>query len=550
MLTELTISNYALIDKTELSLDKGMTIITGETGAGKSIMLGALGLILGQRADSQVLLDKEKKCVVEATFDISQLDLEERFAEEGVDYDKVTIIRREILPNGKSRAFVNDTVANVSFLKEIGQKLIDIHSQHQNLLLSDDSFHLNVIDAVAQTKDMLAEYGKAYKEYRKLAEQERQMREENERLKRDADFIAFQHKELSEAHLKAGELEELEQEQGMLANAETIKEALSYAVESLDGDEKVLSLLGTMSMKLSKVQNYLPADTDAVNRVENARIDLNDLLKSLEAVSERVEYDPDRIAEINRRIDVVYTLMQKHHVSSVDELIALEKEYADKLKVVNDFDSEIEDLQKRIAKQREVVAKIAEELTERRKSKFDEVTADIEDNLHEMGMGNARFVISHTTSEEYMPNGQDSIRFLFSANKNGDPTDISKVASGGEMARVMLSIKSLLSKSKNLPTIIFDEIDTGVSGEVADKMGRIMTDMASNMQVIAITHLPQVAAKGEAHYRVYKQDTDDRTLSAIEQLDDEQRVEELAKMLSGAQITEAALQNARTLLGR
>lgn len=549
MLTELTISNYALIDKTDLELDEGMTIITGETGAGKSIMLGALGLILGQRADLQVLLDKEKKCVVEATFDISQLSLEDRFAEEGVDYDPITIIRREILPNGKSRAFVNDSVASVSFLKEIGQKLIDIHSQHQNLLLSDDSFHLNVIDAVAQTETELTQYKSLYQQYIALVRREQQLRADNERLKRDADFIAFQHKELSEANLKPGEVEELELEHGTLVNAESIKEALSFAISSLDGEDKVLSTLNAMSSKLCKVQNYLPAEADATSRIESARIDLSDLLKTLESVSERVEYDPDRIAFIDRRLDQLYTLMQKHHVSSVDELIALEKQYAEQLKVVNDFDAEIDDLRKQIDSQASRVSACADALTAKRLSKFDEVVADIEGNLHEMGMQNARFVISHSVADEFMPSGRDNIRFLFAANKNGTPTDISKVASGGEMSRVMLSIKSLLSKSKNLPTIIFDEIDTGVSGEVADKMGRIMTEMAENMQVIAITHLPQVAAKGNAHYRVYKQDTPDRTISNISRLSDNQRVEELAKMLSGAQISEAALQNARELLG-
>jgi len=548
MLTEISISNYALIDSTRLTLDNGMTIITGETGAGKSIMLGALGLVLGQRADSQVLLDKDKKCVVEATFDISQLNLKEIFEQEDVDYDDITIIRREILPNGKSRAFVNDSVVNVSFLKEVGQKLIDIHSQHQNLLLSDESFHLNVIDAVAETDSELRDYYDAYKEYRSLVQQENKLSEENARLQRDTEFMKFQHKELSEARLKAGEIEELELEHGTLVNSESIKEALSYAVDSLGGEERILSNLNNIEAKLRKVQSYLPADIDAIARVESARIDLADLLGGLESVSERVEYDPERISAIESRLDVLYTLLKKHHVATVEELIAIDNDYADKLRAVGDFDVEVAELQKKIAIQADKLSSYADVLSAKRMSKFDAIKADIESNLHEMGMENARFVISHSVSDDFLPSGHDNVRFLFAANKNGEPTDIAKVASGGEMSRVMLSIKSILSKSKNLPTIIFDEIDTGVSGEVADKMGRIMTDMSTNMQVVAITHLPQVAAKGTAHYRVYKQDIADRTISKIQRLSDAERVEEIAKMLSGAQITDAALANAQSLL--
>lgn len=549
MLKELTISNYALIDKTELNLADGLTIITGETGAGKSIMLGALGLILGQRADVNVLLDKEKKCVVEATFDISQLSLASLFSEEGVDYDDITIIRREILPNGKSRAFVNDSPANVSFLKEVGQHLIDIHSQHQNLLLSSDSFQLSVIDAVSHTDDILDSYSSLYKEYRQLILREQQMHEDNERLKRDADYLTFQHKELSDARLQADEMEQLELEHGTLVNAEAIKEALTFSVDALGSEDKVVSLLNAMTSRLSKVSAYLPADADAISRIESARIDLADLLTTLESASDRVEYDPERIAEVERRMDQIYSLLQKHHVSTVAELIDIQAQLTEKLKVVNDFDFEISELRKQIAGKKDQLQAIADKLTSLRIAKFNDVTQYVEANLHEMGMHNARFVIEHSLGD-FTPTGQDSIRFLFAANKNGEPTDISRVASGGEMSRVMLSIKSLLSQSKSLPTIIFDEIDTGVSGEVADKMGRIMNEMADNMQVIAITHLPQVAAKGRTHYKVFKQDTADRTISNIVQIDGDSRVEEIAKMLSGAQVTEAALENARQFLGK
>lgn len=550
MLKELTISNYALIEKTDLDLDEGMTIITGETGAGKSIMLGALGLILGQRADVQVLLDKEKKCVVEATFEISQLDLEDRFAAEGVDYDPVTIIRREILPNGKSRAFVNDSPANVSFLKEIGQKLIDIHSQHQNLLLSDENFHLNIIDAVAHVEPELADYSLSYKEYKALVAQERKLREDNEKIKRDADYLTFQHDELANAKLKAGEMQELELEHGTLVNAEDIKSALQYSTDALGGDGKIVAMLTNISSRLTKIVNYLPDDANAVQRVEEARIDMADLLKTLEHVSEHVEYDPDRIAEVERRMDMLYSLMQKHRVATIEELIAIERDMADKLKAVEDFDVEVEELRKKIDALRNSLSAKASALTSKRSAQFDSVRDSIEAQLHQMGMQNARFVVEHSLMDDFTANGVDNIRFLFAANKNGEPTDIAKVASGGEMSRVMLSIKSLLSKHKGLPTIIFDEIDTGVSGEVADMMGKIMNDMSQNMQVIAITHLPQVAAKGASHYKVFKADTEDRTISNIVRLEAEQRIEELAKMLSGAKITDAALENARALLGR
>lgn len=549
MLKELIITNYALIDQTDLDLDNGLTIITGETGAGKSIMLGALGLILGQRADVQVLLDKEKKCVVEATFDITKLQLEEMFAAEGADFDPITIIRREILPNGKSRAFVNDSPTSVSFLKEIGQKLIDIHSQHQNLLLSSDTFHLKVIDDVAQTQNLLNDYKQTYNQYHSLTQKEEKMRADNEKLKADADYMMFQYQELSNAKLKVGEMEDLEAEHSTLVNAEDIKEALSFTIESLGGDEKVISVLGNISNKLCKIQNYLPNNTDATNRIETAKIDLSDLLKTLEQVNERIEYDPARIAEIDQRIDLIYNLLKKHHVNTIDELIAIEADYAEKIKVVNNFDVEINELHKQIEEQRHILTQKANALTQKRKTVFENITNNIENDLHEMGISNAKFVVSHTITNDFTPTGCDDIKFLFAANKNSTPTDIAKVASGGEMSRLMLSIKSLLSKSTDLPTIIFDEIDTGVSGEVADKMGSIMTDMAKNMQVIAITHLPQVAAKGKTHYKVFKHDDNNRTISDIAKLNDEQRIEELAKMLSGTHITDAAMQNAKELLG-
>lgn len=548
MLKQLSITNYALIAQTDIEIGSGLTVITGETGAGKSIMLGALGLLLGQRADVQVLLDKEKKCVVEATFDVSAYDVEALFAEEDVEYDSLTIIRREILPTGKSRAFVNDTPVNLLFLKQLSQILIDIHSQHQNLLLSDDRFHLNVIDAVAQTSTELEEYTLSYKEYRSLLAEEEQMVFANEKMKQDYDYMLFQHKQLEEASLQDGEMAELERERDMLVHAEEIKTELSFVVAALGEDGSVVSTLSQIEQRLGKVANYLSADDDALARIESARIDMADLFKTLERQNESIEYDPERLQYVESRLDVIYSLLQKHHVQSEAELIVLQQSLAEKLNAICSFDEQIESLRKRIKVVQETLMQKAEILTDKRCTVFGMVTDYIEGLLKEMGMQNARFEVSHSIADTFTTSGVDNIRFLFAANKNGEPTDIAKVASGGEMSRVMLAIKWLLSKSKGLPTIIFDEIDTGVSGEVADKMGEIMREMSGNIQVVAITHLPQVAAKGDEQFKVYKQDDELRTISNIVRLTTEERVEEIAKMLSGATVTEAALLNAKILL--
>lgn len=548
MLKQLSITNYALIAQTDIEIGSGLTVITGETGAGKSIMLGALGLLLGQRADVQVLLDKEKKCVVEATFDVSAYDVEALFAEEDVEYDSLTIIRREILPTGKSRAFVNDTPVNLLFLKQLSQILIDIHSQHQNLLLSDDRFHLNVIDAVAQTSTELEEYTLSYKEYRSLLAEEEQMVAANEKIKQDYDYMLFQHKQLEEASLQDGEMAELERERDMLVHAEEIKTELSFVVAALGEDGSVVSTLSQIEQRLGKVANYLSADDDALARIESARIDMADLFKTLERQNESIEYDPERLQYVESRLDVIYSLLQKHHVQSEAELIVLQQSLTENLNAICSFDEQIESLRKRIKVVQETLMQKAEILTDKRCAVFGMVTDYIEGQLKEMGMQNARFEVSHSIADTFTTSGVDNIRFLFAANKNGEPTDIAKVASGGEMSRVMLAIKWLLSKSKGLPTIIFDEIDTGVSGEVADKMGEIMREMSGNIQVVAITHLPQVAAKGDEQFKVYKQDDELRTISNIVRLTTEERVEEIAKMLSGATVTEAALLNAKILL--
>lgn len=550
MLQNLNISNYALIERSNIEFDEGMSVITGETGAGKSIMLGALGLLLGERADVQVLQNKEQKCIVEASFDISKYDLKPVFEAEDVDYDDNTIIRREILPTGKSRAFVNDQPVNVSFLKQLGVKLIDIHSQHQNLLLSDSSFHLNIVDAVAQSDKELSDYRSVYKEYSALLAKEKSMVDDNTRLQRDLDYLQFQLKELQDLKLVENEDVELEMEQEKLANAEDIKMQLAESVNLLDGsDMAVVPALKQLTNTISKIDRFLPQDTNASQRIESARIDIEDLLRTFSTVCDSLDVDPQRLEYVDSRLNAIYSLEKKHHVDNVNALIVLREDLSQKVGLITNFDEQLEDHRKEIAALSQKLQNVADVLSVKRQSVFSVIQQYVEAHLHDMGMRNAVFVVGHSRTDDYSNAGNDDIHFLFAANLGGKPTDISKVASGGEMSRVMLSIKSLLSKSMNLPTIIFDEVDTGVSGDVADKMGGIMTLMSDNMQVIAITHLPQVAAKGRRHYQVYKEDTADSTVSHIRSLSEDERVTEIAKMLSGSRISDAAIQNAKELLG-
>lgn len=549
MLQQLIIDNYALIDHTDLTLDGGMSVITGETGAGKSIMLGALGMLLGQKADAQALLDKTRKCVVEATFDIADYGLKEIFAEADMEYDDVTIIRREIQPNGKSRAFVNDTPATVAFLKELGAHLIDIHSQHQNMLLSQTGFHLDVVDSMAKTQSEVAAYAAAYAQMRAKQQELQELKELNARQGKELDYNRFVLCELENAKLEEpDELERLERQQEMQDKAEEIKENIAMAINALDGDESgIVHQLGDMGRNLDRVSHFLPQEADIVSRVETARIDLDDIRQTLRDVIEKVDFDPEEQRRLTDRLNILNSLTQKHGVATVGELMSIRDELRKKVAAVDSFDERLQELTEELQALTSAAQAKADTLSEKRQSVFADITSQIESQLHEMGMANAKFVVSHAKSD-LGPNGQDDIRFLFAANKNGEPTDIARVASGGEMSRVMLSIKSLLSQTKSLPTIIFDEIDTGVSGDVADKMGKIMSGMATHMQVLAITHLPQVAAKGHKHYKVYKEDTDERTISHIKQLTDDDRVTEIAKMLSGATVSDAALANARELL--
>ncbi|TAJ10463.1 DNA repair protein RecN [Marinilabiliaceae bacterium JC017] len=549
MLKSLKISNYALIERVEIGFDSELSVITGETGAGKSILLGALALILGQRSDVNALNNKESKCVVEAEFDIQSYGMESLFEEKDVDYEPHTIIRREILPNGKSRAFVNDTPVNLSFLKNVSSKLIDVHSQHQNLLLSDDSFQLMVVDTIADNAKLKAAYTDLYRDYKKLSNKINQLVDENDKQKTDMDYIRFQYEQLYNAQLKEGELIAIEKELEQLEHAEEIKLGLNGAVQLLNAEQNG-ALFGIYEAvaQLRKIADFLPEGESILSRLDSAYIDMKDLAGDLDQKAEEIEYDPLLIQQKQTRVDLLYSLIQKHRVGSLEELIVLATEFEDKIRKFTNFDEELEALHNQLKQLELKLAKAAKELTKSRIGVFKNIKQAIESQLIELGMPHAQILIKHENAQAYSSSGKDEISILFSANKSGQPAEINKVASGGEMSRVMLSIKSLLSKAKGLPTLIFDEIDTGVSGEVADKMGRIMTDIAKTIQVITITHLPQIAVKGKNHYKVFKTDNAHQTVSQIKQLTEEERIVEVAKMLSGSELSDAALSNARSLL--
>lgn len=549
MLKSLSVSNYALIDQIQIDFDSGLTVITGETGAGKSILLGALALILGQRSDVSALLNAEKKCIVESEFYVHNYGIEELFEEYDVDYEAVTIIRREILPSGKSRAFVNDTPVNLAFLKLVGAKLIDVHSQHQNLLLDDNGFHRLVIDSVAGNGELLNVYQSVYKTYLSLTNRIEELVEENNRQKDDLDYMQFQFDQLEEANLKPNEQQELENRLRELSHVEDIKTSLTTVLGNLsDETYGVVEQLRISLNAVNNIHSYLQDGDELSQRINSSYIDLKDLSDDFQTRLEDLEFDPVAIQNIQERLDLIYSLQKKHHVDSIDDLIELYYQLQQKINKLNFFDEELAVLKNELVQVTEKLSKNAQKLTQSREKVFSDVKVVIERYLKGLGMPHANFVIKNTTTDGFTRFGMDNIEFLFASNKNGVPSSINKVASGGEMSRVMLSIKALLSSAKGLPTIIFDEIDTGVSGEVADQMGDIMSDMAKNMQVVSITHLPQITVKGERHFKVFKIDDEHKTVSQIKELTHEERVVEVAKMLSGASLTDVALENARILL--
>ncbi|OFY62678.1 MAG: DNA repair protein RecN [Bacteroidetes bacterium RBG_13_43_22] len=549
MLVKLYVQNYALIKDLDVELEDGLTIITGETGAGKTILLGALSLILGNRADTSVLLEKDQKCVVEGTFRIDEYDLAEFFSSNELDHEPVTILRREINPAGKSRAFINDTPVTVNLLKELGDRLIDIHSQHQTLMLSDNSFQLNVIDSFAGTVKLLDEYKTAYHKYRSLRKEYNEVKDKADRNKADLEYYQFQVNQLEDAKLAEGEQEELEREQELLSHAEEIKLALGNAsgLFSSDGNS-ILASLREARINLSKIKDFFPQGEELLNRTESSYVDLNDIAGELEKLASSVEADPGRLSRLNDRLDTIYALIQKHRVGSLNELIIKREELKKLVSSIITSDDRMVELESLLIKETDNLKKLAGEISAKRKAVLHDVEKKITDLLKQLGMPNARFRILLANLQDFISTGTDHADFLFSANKQVEPENLARIASGGELSRVMLSLKSLLTKNTNLPTIIFDEIDAGVSGEVADKVGQILAGMGKYMQVVNITHLPQVASRGKRHYHVYKDESSHETITRIKLLSTDERVIEVARLLSGSEITETAIKNAKELI--
>ena len=551
MLRSLYIQNYALIDKLNISFERGFSVITGETGAGKSIILGAIGLLLGQRADVRTIRPNTSKCVIEAHFDISSYGMRPFFDEQELEYDDECILRRELYASGKSRAFINDTPASLAQMKELGEQLVDVHSQHQNLLLNKEGFQLNVLDILSHNDNALSVYQKVYKEWKQAQGDLEALIARAEQAKSDEDYIRFQLEQLDEARLEAGEQEELEQEAETLSHAEEIKAGLYKATQLLDADDGgSLDALKECRGVMDGLRGvYAPAG-ELAERLNAVYIELKDIAHEMSNNEEEVEFNPERLEEVNSRLNLIYSLQQKHRVSTVDELLALADDYRAKLSAIVSSDEDIEHMRQQCEALYKEVVRMAVGLTEARTRAARLVEQQMASRLIPLGMPNVRFVVEMGQRKEPGMYGMDTVTFLFSANKNGALQSISSVASGGEIARVMLSVKAMIAGAVKLPTIIFDEIDTGVSGEIADRMADIMQEMGDGgRQVISITHLPQIASRGRVHYKVYKQDNENETNSHIRRLADSERVEEIAHMLSGATLTEAALDNARELLG-
>ena len=551
MLRSLYIQNYALIEKLDIDFGSGFSVITGETGAGKSIILGAIGLLLGQRADVKSIRQGAAKCVIEARFEIAGYGMRPFFEENELEYEDECILRREVYASGKSRAFINDTPASLVQMRELGEQLIDVHSQHQNLLLNKEGFQLNVLDILAHDEEELNNYQSLHREWKQVQQDLEDIIVLAEQNKADEDYIRFQLEQLEDAQLAAGEQEELEQEADTLSHAEEIKAGLFRAGQVMNSDEGgLLSALKECLNTMLGLQKVYPSAGELAERLESSYIELKDISQEVSGKEEEIEFNPVRLEEVNDRLNLIYTLQQKHRVTTVDELLALADDYAAKLANITSSDEQIEELKVRSEALYSKVKKQAAVLTKLRTAAAREVEKQMAARLIPLGMPNVRFRVEIGARKEPGVHGADTVNFLFSANKNGALQSISSVASGGEIARVMLSVKAMIAGAVKLPTIVFDEIDTGVSGEIADRMADIMQEMGEqDRQVISITHLPQIAARGCAHYKVYKQDNETETNSHIRSLADEERVEEIAHMLSGATLTEAALNNAKALLG-
>lgn len=552
MLQSIFIQNYALIDKLDIAFEPGFSVITGETGAGKSIILGAIGLLLGQRADVKAIRNGATKCIVEAKFSIASYGMEEFFKANDIEYDsEECIIRREVNINGKSRAFINDTPASLSQMKVLGEKLIDVHSQHQNLLINKEGFQLNILDILAQDIKELTDYQNEYNEYRKVSRELDECIRQAEETRKEEDYIRFQLQQLDEAELKEGEVAELEQEAETLSHAEDIKAGLYRSAQNIGGDEGgCLTLIKDSINTLQTVCKVFAKANEWKERLESCYIEIKDISHDIDDAQEAVEFNPSRLAFVNSRLNMIYSMMQKHHVKTDAELIEIAENYRQQLDMITSSDERISELEAKKQKLYDSVLRKAEILTALRTESAGKIQSQMESLLIPLGMPNVKFAVEICRKKEPDINGLDAVNFLFSANKNGTLQNVASIASGGEIARVMLSLKAMIAGAVKLPTIIFDEIDTGVSGSIAEKMALIMQDMGrQNRQVLSITHLPQIAARGNAHYKVYKEDTETGTNSHIIRLTDEERIDEIANMLSGSTMTEAARNNARSLLG-
>lgn len=550
MLKQLYIKNFTLIDELNISLYPGFSVITGETGAGKSIILGAIGLLLGNRADSKAIKAGRDRCVIEAHFDLSRYGMQKFFDDNDIDYDADdTIIRRELTAAGKSRAFINDTPVPLTRMRELGEQLVDIHSQHQNLLLQKEDFQLNVVDIIAQDAEQLKVYQKEYYAYRKAKELLEELKAEIAKSRENEEFMRFQHKELDDANLQEGELEQLEQEAETLSHSEDIKTALYEADSALSGEnDSILDKLKNATHQLENICDVYPSMADVTGRMQSSYIELKDIAQEISSSVDHVEFDPNRLDAINTRLDKLYTLQQKFHVETVTELIATRDRIAEQLSHIDNGDEDIEEKEKEVAALLAKAEKQAALLTSIRQKSAKAIEKEMKGRLIPLGIPNVRFEIAFA-EKPLSGNGADKVSFLFSANKSTQLQPVSQVASGGEIARVMLSLKAMISGAVKLPTIIFDEIDTGVSGKIAEKMADIMEEMGlQNRQVLSITHLPQIAAKGSHHYKVLKEETENGTISHMKELNNQERIEEIAQMLSGSDITQAALANAKELL--
>jgi DNA repair protein RecN (Recombination protein N) len=549
LLKSLSIKNYALIDSLEISFSDDLNILTGETGAGKSILLGAIGLIIGQRADSSVLRDKSVKCIAEGVFSIGIDGLEEFFVQNELDYDETAILRREISPNGKSRAFINDSPVNVKVLNDLGNQLIDIHSQFQNLELSEKNYQLRLVDLVAGNESNLDLYKLTYHNYLINKHLLKETLEKAAEAKNELDYFEFQYQQLSEARLKSDEQEELEQQLEVLTHAGEIKTVFGQANQIIsDDDPSVTTRLRELLNSFGKLRQIIPEAEDLYTRLDSVYIELKDIASESLMIADKTTNDPGRVEIINQRLDLIYSLQQKHRVKSVDELLAILEDLKEKIDKIFSYDHEIDQLNEEIKSNVLILNKVADGLSQNRNRVIENIEKKVIEMLRSFGIPNASFIVKIERLNDFSATGLDEVVFLFSANKNQEVQDIAKVASGGEMSRLMLAVKSLINDSRSIPTIIFDEIDTGVSGEVAIKMGNILAQMARTVQVLNITHLPQIASKGKHHYKVYKYDEGDQTFTSIRKLTEDERVEEIAQMLSGENYSQTTVAAAKELL--